>query len=620
VDGLKFLTPRSTPVAGLSANSSARYYFVDSAQLNAIFFGHEHLQINNFPSGNGDANTLDLKPAHSPIDATTQFVEGTPNGDVPIPAPQFTAYRGKVLGEPNSKVFLTAFNGQILCSITRETGEVFTLGPAKNLGEAGMHILVRENDLLALTGFAPLNCIADDIPQPNALVPIDILLANARKTDAPGVISPEPLVGLLQTDIAVEADSCFYHAVAGSGTNNNAVLGYIASLFAMSSSIYEDEVNITWHLTTVILWAKNDPYNVNGNAYALEPLVIPYWKAHHANVQRDLAHIMTSINYGGGGYGYFSLCDTNYSYSMSSPTTGHSYPTFAFTYDAYIVAHEIGHNFSLPHSHTCYWDPPLDTCWTKDDPSHGLKIGDACDSLPITPRRSPGTIMSYCANTNFALSGNDFSQFKLNMTFSPKVDSVLRVNALKAACIQPPSDTMVILLSPRGSESYNGDSMVTILWTFAHVDSVGLQYSPNNGSSWITIVRSVPANSESGSYAWKVPNISSQNMLVRVTDVKDQSIADTSLLVFTTTAAAGVTGVANTAGISVSPEPAHETLTLTTPESGEIRYEILDANGVSVRSGVTSGNNSINLASLPPGAYFLRITSPSTAVVPFVHE
>lgn len=199
--------------------------------------------------------------------------------------------------------------------------------------------------------------------------------------------------------------------------------------------------------------------------------------------------------------------------------------------DAYIVSHEIGHNFSLVHSHDCYWNPPLDTCHTKDDPNTALKLGDACFSLPIISKKSPGTIMSYCAGTNYTLSNNDFSQYKLEMTFSRRADTVLRANAEKASCITPPKDPTVILTYPRGSATYKGDSTVSILWTYAHVTNVSLEYSDNGGTSWKSIKTNVPASD--GATDWKIPNVSSKKMLVRIFDASASSVADTSLLFFT---------------------------------------------------------------------------------------
>ncbi len=594
-------------------------WVVNSAQI-AFLLTAGQVQITNFPGSETDLVTLDLKRAHSPIDSTTEFWEGSSIGAQRISVPAFVAFRGKVHGEPNSRVVLTSFAGKLLVSITRESGLSYVFGPAKNSENPAEHLFTRETDLFAYGQYHALNCIADDIPQPNALVPSHELLDQYAAGMGRSKTLGEPNhTQLLQVDIAVEADSCFYHAAGG---QMNLVLGYIASLFAMSSTIYEDEVNITWHIPWVKVWPSGDPYNVAGNAYALEDTVPIYWRAHYANVSRDCAHVLTSIGYGGGGYGYLSMCDTEWSYSMSSPQTGHTYPTFAFTYDAYIVAHEVGHNFSLVHSHCCYWDPPLDTCYTTDDTVHGLKIADACESLPITPKPNPGSIMSYCANANYALSGNNFSDYKLAMTFTPKVDSVLRVNAEKAACIVPPTNPTLILLSPRGSETYPGDTTITLQWAYANLDSVSLEYSPTGTAPWLPIAQSIPASQ--GELAWQLPNVSSSNMLLRVIDAANTQLADTSLLFFTVLPQATVQSSVQGSEFRLSPDPAQNELIVTGVVSGQrTSYTIADVNGVVIRSSdaTADGNASINidLSGLATGTYFLRMTYPIARVYSFIH-
>jgi len=590
--------------------AGAMTFEVDPVMVAKLFVSSGALQLADFPGGYGDLVTLDLKPARSPFNRQTKFVQGTAKGDIELPAPQFEAYCGKVLGEPNSRVMLTAFGGKLLVSIQRESGETYVFGPAKNEVEGSTHVLTLEGALFGKE-LSRFNCLNEDMPE-----------LNTRPNPQRGS-SVQSKSDLLQIDIAVEADTCFYHAA---GSDMTKVVGYIASLFAMSSVIYEDEAGITWHIPWVKVWTDTDPYNVKGDGPALTNKVRDYWTHHYQDVPRDVAHVMTSIGYGGGGFGWFALCDTTYSYSVSSPQTGHNYPTFAFTYDAYIVAHEVGHNFGLPHSHSCDWNPPLDTCFTQDDPSY--QIGDACCKLPITPRPNPGTIMSYCANTNYGLSGNDFTKYKLNMTFSAKVDSALRDHAEKTSCVEPPAAPAIILTSPRGSETFPGDTTIMLMWTSAHVDNVGFEYT-SDGITWKPIVASVPATT--GQYSWTIPNGTTKKMRVRIFDAANASIADTSLLVFSVNKVADVLSSNVGSEFHVNPTPAREWLTVTGPNAN-VRYELVDEQGgIRLRGNGIINNEAgmrINLESLASGTYFLRVASSlalassvrsANVVLPFTH-
>ena len=592
---------------------TARAFVMNTNVLGKVLGVHSHVAITDFPITTTEAITLDLKPGRSPIDARTECWISSDTGDVKIATPTFFSYRGKVLGEPDSRVALVATGQSVFLSVVRESGIAYALAPAKNQPNPQIHLLVAENDLLASGPFYPMNCIADDIEQPVQLQPVDEVLeefhqahekAEYGKAFGQGASRILATSTLLQPDIAVEADNVFFKAAGG---NVPTVLAYIGSLFAMSSSIYEDEANITWHLSWVKIWDTPDPYNVAGNAYALEDTVPKYWKSHYQTVQRDVAHVMTSLGNGGGGYGLFSLCDPNYSYSMSSPETKKTFPTFAFTYDAYIVAHEIGHNFSLPHSHSCYWNPPLDTCWTRGgDPR--LTISDACDTFPIMPRPSPGSIMSYCANANYALSGNNFANFKLAMTFTHRVDTVLRANAEKAACVTEPTDPTLILLSPRGSDSLENRTTYPITWTMAHVQQVNLEFSPDGGGSWTRIVSGLP--STPATYSWHVPDVASKKMLVRVYDPTSSSVGDTSLLFFTITVNDAVASVGTLTEPRISPNPASRTITILGSNMQTMTVlDILGHEQACPKTMQTPGEIHLDVAALPPGTYVVEIDS-----------
>jgi hypothetical protein len=98
-----------------------------------------------------------------------------------------------------------------------------------------------------------------------------------------------------------------------------------------------------------------------------------------------------------------------------------------------------------------------------------------------------------------------------------------------------PTSTITVT-SPNGSESWLGGSSHNITWTSTgSVGNVKIQYSVNNGSSWATIISSTGNN---GSYSWTVPNVSSSECLVKVSET-DGSPTDTSDAVFSITSGPG---------------------------------------------------------------------------------
>ncbi|MDQ1350448.1 MAG: hypothetical protein QG657_750, partial [Acidobacteriota bacterium] len=74
----------------------------------------------------------------------------------------------------------------------------------------------------------------------------------------------------------------------------------------------------------------------------------------------------------------------------------------------------------------------------------------------------------------------------------------------------------ITVTSPNGGESWAGGSTNNITWTSAGaVHNVKIEYSPDNGASWIEIVSDYHND---WVYPWTIPNISSANCLIRISD------------------------------------------------------------------------------------------------------
>jgi hypothetical protein len=92
-----------------------------------------------------------------------------------------------------------------------------------------------------------------------------------------------------------------------------------------------------------------------------------------------------------------------------------------------------------------------------------------------------------------------------------------------------PGDLTV--LTPNGGENLETGSEYNISWTCSGLNNVIIEYSVNNGATWLYIDK-VPA--DNGSYTWTVPGTTSDNCLVRVTGAdSDESPSDVSDEVFT---------------------------------------------------------------------------------------
>jgi hypothetical protein len=351
--------------------------------------------------------------------------------------------------------------------------------------------------------------------------------------DAPPVVPPaamDPVVlaskPLLQLELAVETDDTFFAMVGGTVEKAQT---YLAALYTVVSALYEDEIHVTIHVSNVRIWTGDpaDPYQAKGDPFKLRDAMAPYWKNNYKSVKRDVFQGLTASTWGGGGFGYFDgLCGKNgdFGFSTASVKATDNLTSFGFVYDVYIVAHELGHNFNAVHTHDCYWAPPIDTCIAAD----GISAG--CLPAGQKPLPNPGSIMSYCANTNLD-AGRGYT---MRMTFLPRVMALMRQTVEAAVCVQEPPTPTLRLVSPRGNEVFEAGDTTTIRWrASSEVDQVALAYSRNGGATWVGIASFVDARAEA--YAWELPEICSNAMLVRIVQLTNTSVGDTSIRTFTVT-------------------------------------------------------------------------------------
>ena len=91
----------------------------------------------------------------------------------------------------------------------------------------------------------------------------------------------------------------------------------------------------------------------------------------------------------------------------------------------------------------------------------------------------------------------------------------------------------ITVMSPNGGELWDATTIHPITWTETPQTPVRIQYSTDNGASWLPVADSV--YSLTGSYSWHVPYTPSSQARVRVTALADTSFHDRSDGVFSIT-------------------------------------------------------------------------------------
>jgi hypothetical protein len=82
------------------------------------------------------------------------------------------------------------------------------------------------------------------------------------------------------------------------------------------------------------------------------------------------------------------------------------------------------------------------------------------------------------------------------------------------------------LVAPNGGEIWQKNSPQTIQWISENINNLKIEYSPNNGSTWEVIAASAPAASQS--YTWIVDRNPNTQSKIKISDVDNPNIADSS--------------------------------------------------------------------------------------------
>jgi hypothetical protein len=82
------------------------------------------------------------------------------------------------------------------------------------------------------------------------------------------------------------------------------------------------------------------------------------------------------------------------------------------------------------------------------------------------------------------------------------------------------------LTTPNGGENWNVGSSENITWVAESITLIKLAYTTDGGTSWITIAENV--NASTGSYTWYIPDVTSNNCKIRISNQNDAILFDLS--------------------------------------------------------------------------------------------
>ena len=310
------------------------------------------------------------------------------DGRTERPVPDNLYFKGRISGDPGSRVLLTLRRSGELRGLVFRRGELWVLagGAATGIVAPGLVSRRAEPDLELADRIAAFRCETDALLQQSDGV------LNPPPLSTPSKVT-EPAAGPSYTArVAIETDYEYY---AHFGDETDA-LDYAADLVAYSSTIYHDEIDTSLEINYASFWTSpGDPWDETSCLQILYEFR-DYWNGNRTGVDRTIAHMLSGKSTGCGIAYVGKLCDDilgyglsgalSYNFDINNPGIG---------WDIMVVSHEIGHNFNSPHTH-CYNglggnSQPVDKCYSEGG---GCYTGPI--SLPCSGQSGCGTLMSYC--------------------------------------------------------------------------------------------------------------------------------------------------------------------------------------------------------------------------------
>jgi hypothetical protein len=375
---------------------------VFNAEAYAAVKDLESVELSNFPLaplGRGQQMTeVTLKLARSrAVSEDSQFVVASVDerGEIieqPMDTPDVVIFRGKVVGDDESFVFLS-FSPHGSHGFIRTQGVTQVISPGP-FGE-GRTPMIYNMDAIPRGAIHWRDFLCDAQAHDAEAWPDMIHVDDDDTVNAALESAPCRLV-----DIAIETDKEFTDNLFSGDTDASGA--YVATLLSASSEIFEENINVLFDVVFVRLWTGSDPWTGSNTTNQLFQFR-DHWNANMGHIERDLAHYLSGRGLGGGVAWLSVVCHSTLGYALSANLNGFfPYPlqdNHSQNWDIMVVTHEFGHNFGTPHTHD--FCPPLDEC----PPSQWF---GSCQSQQNCTNQ--GTIMSYCHLCNGGL-GNVLLEF-----------------------------------------------------------------------------------------------------------------------------------------------------------------------------------------------------------------
>ncbi len=329
------------------------------------------------------------------------------NGEAVGTLPDLQLWSGRLLGEPESSVFLALSSSG--CWGWLQDGErldhLIAERDASGAWTAGRWM----TEARAQQEWTPL--------LPRCETDTEIAAPSVRPTSGPGneTTANRPV---LRSRLALETDWQYYQIF----NDAEAAVTYALAIIGAANSRYREQIDVVHTIEYLGYYTTpNDPWSSQdqgGDCYAVIAEFRAQWENGGAPVDADLYHLFTGTDTG-CAIASGKICDPLDAFSLTGRMTGQTtFPVAPnpLNWDFVWFCHETGHNYGSPHTHQ--YCPPLDECAPSG------YWGTCQDEQSCTTQ---ATFMSYCHACPGGLAN-------YTTWFHPVVADVMRTQA-ESGCI-----------------------------------------------------------------------------------------------------------------------------------------------------------------------------------------
>ncbi|PKP00919.1 MAG: hypothetical protein CVU11_16775, partial [Bacteroidetes bacterium HGW-Bacteroidetes-6] len=182
---------------------------------------------------------------------------------------------------------------------------------------------------------------------------------------------------------------------------------------------------------------------------------------------------------------------------------------------------------------------------TSPNGGETLEIGDVHQITWVSAGTSTQFRVYYSTNNGASwtnlVSSTSYNYYNWTVPNIPSSQCLIRVEDYNNSCIRDYSDAVFTIAEPAPSITVTNpntattlyyNATTTITWTseFTTSSFVNIEYSTDNGTSWITIAS---PTEDDGAYSWTVPQTASTQCLVKVSEYGNPTVYDVSNVNFT---------------------------------------------------------------------------------------